>query len=111
MTHDVAPDDALARLAPHPRGTCAAALVSYAVYRLGRSSIKKFEDRQAHYSKLTACAQENPRHQDREGLSGENTRIARLVNERRVPREEPCARADPVADVAPDVPSWSVYRW
>jgi ATP-binding cassette subfamily B protein len=34
-------------------------LVSYAVYRLGRLIHKKFEDRQAHYSKLTAAAQEN----------------------------------------------------
>jgi ATP-binding cassette subfamily B multidrug efflux pump len=34
-------------------------LVSYAVYRLGRLIHKKFEDRQEHYSKLTARAQEN----------------------------------------------------
>jgi ATP-binding cassette subfamily B protein len=34
-------------------------LVSYAVYRLGNLIHKKFEDRQEHYSKLTARAQEN----------------------------------------------------
>jgi ATP-binding cassette subfamily B protein len=42
----------LAALVPLP-------LVSYAVYRLGRLIHKKFEDRQALYSKLTARAQEN----------------------------------------------------
>jgi ATP-binding cassette subfamily B multidrug efflux pump len=42
----------LAALVPLP-------LVSYAVYRLGRVIHKKFEDRQEHYSKLTARAQEN----------------------------------------------------
>jgi ATP-binding cassette, subfamily B, multidrug efflux pump len=42
----------LAALVPLP-------LVSYAVYRLGKLIHKKFEDRQAHYSKLTARAQEN----------------------------------------------------
>ncbi len=42
----------LAALVPLP-------LVSFAVYRLGKVIHKKFEDRQAHYSKLTACAQEN----------------------------------------------------
>ncbi len=42
----------LAALVPLP-------LVSYAVYRLGQVIHKKFEDRQEHYSKLTARAQEN----------------------------------------------------
>ena len=42
----------LAALVPLP-------LVSYAVYRLGRVIHKKFEERQEHYSKLTARAQEN----------------------------------------------------
>ncbi len=42
----------LAALVPLP-------LVSYAVYRLGKVIHKKFEERQAHYSKLTARAQEN----------------------------------------------------
>ena len=42
----------LAALVPLP-------LVSYAVYRLGKLIHRKFEDRQAHYSRLTAAAQEN----------------------------------------------------
>lgn len=42
----------LAALVPLP-------LVSYAVYRLGKAIHRKFEDRQEHYSKLTARAQEN----------------------------------------------------
>lgn len=42
----------LATLVPLP-------LVSWAVYRLGKQIHRKFEERQAHYSKLTARAQEN----------------------------------------------------